>query len=64
MYNQLKSRTTRLTSTNRYTPGDVAVIHPVTFADDVDSFLANTGWSDTADDEFNFSLDSDSKPNY
>ncbi|OCB88873.1 riboflavin synthase domain-like protein [Sanghuangporus baumii] len=34
-----------------YSPGDVAVIHPIQPSSDVDSFLGNTGWSDAADEE-------------
>ncbi|KAL5525384.1 TAH18_1 [Sanghuangporus sanghuang] len=34
-----------------YSPGDVAVIHPIQPSSDVDSFLGNTGWTDTADEE-------------
>ncbi|KAL5479059.1 TAH18_1 [Sanghuangporus weigelae] len=34
-----------------YSPGDVAVIHPIQLSSDVDSFLSSMGWSDTVDEE-------------
>ncbi|KAE9385814.1 riboflavin synthase domain-like protein [Gymnopus androsaceus JB14] len=34
----------------RYSPGDVAVIHPVADADDVENFLSSMGWGNSADD--------------
>ncbi|KAL5520243.1 hypothetical protein ACEPAG_9456 [Sanghuangporus baumii] len=34
-----------------YSPGDVAVIHPIQPSSDVDSFLSSMGWSDTVDED-------------
>ncbi|KAL5520238.1 hypothetical protein ACEPAG_9451 [Sanghuangporus baumii] len=34
-----------------YSPGDVAVIHPIQPSSDVDSFLSSMSWSDIADEE-------------
>ncbi|KAL0952815.1 hypothetical protein HGRIS_007040 [Hohenbuehelia grisea] len=36
----------------RYSPGDVAVIHPIASALDVEEFLTLMGWGNTADDCF------------
>ncbi|KAJ3811563.1 riboflavin synthase domain-like protein [Lentinula aff. lateritia] len=33
-----------------YSPGDVAVIHPITNADEVETFLSQMGWGNFADD--------------
>ncbi|KAF5381915.1 hypothetical protein D9757_007539 [Collybiopsis confluens] len=33
-----------------YAPGDVAVIHPIATADEVESFLSSRGWGNSADD--------------
>ncbi|KAI0087697.1 riboflavin synthase domain-like protein [Irpex rosettiformis] len=38
-----------------YEPGDIAVIHPVVPAPDVDSFLINMGWANIADEVFTVS---------
>jgi len=35
-----------------YLPGDVAVIHPVALASEVDSLLVSMGWPNTADEPF------------
>ncbi|KAF8441065.1 riboflavin synthase domain-like protein [Boletus edulis BED1] len=35
-----------------YLPGDVAIIHPIVMAPEVDSFLASMGWANTADEPF------------
>ncbi|KAI0819009.1 riboflavin synthase domain-like protein [Irpex lacteus] len=35
-----------------YRPGDIAVIHPIVPAPDVESFLVNMGWANIADDPF------------
>ncbi|KAG1894003.1 riboflavin synthase domain-like protein [Suillus fuscotomentosus] len=36
----------------KYSPGDVAVIHPSAAASEVDSFLVTMGWANVADDFF------------
>lgn len=35
----------------RYDPGDVAIIHPIQPASDVDSFLDSVNWQGSADDD-------------
>lgn len=44
------SLTMRLRFPIRYSPGDVAVIHPQAASEDVDAFLISMGWANTADD--------------
>ena len=39
----------------RYYPGDVAVICPIQPSSDVDSFLESVGWLEVADEEINIS---------
>lgn len=39
--------------TRRYNPGDVAVIHPETIAEDVESFLSCISYANSADDPIN-----------
>ncbi len=38
---------------HRYNPGDVAVIHPETIAEDVESFLSCISYANSADDPIN-----------
>ena len=39
-----------MSNKRRYTPGDVAVIHPLAASDEVDAFLESAGWKEGADD--------------
>ena len=48
----LQMFTSQLTSVNRYSPGDTAVISPIAPAEDVEAFLKCVGWLEDADKPF------------